>query len=468
MVQITFFGGVNEIGGNKVLIEDEGTKVFIDFGMSFGRKAQFYSEFLSPRVANGLGDFLEMGLVPDIPGIYRDDLLATIGRAPEKPQCDAVLLSHAHLDHSAYISFLHEKIPLYCGETTLLILQALQEAGSRDLETELIDFKRRPIVDKKAPAIKRDIRTFRTGKSFHVRSLEVEPIHVDHSIPGDYGFIIHTSRGAVVYTSDLRMHGTKPEMTEEFVDAAKKAKPIALITEGTRIELLKSDESENKVKRHCSDIVKSTKKLVTADFNIKDVDRFRTFYTIAKESQRKLAVTLTDAFFLKYLSKDPKLGLPRSDDNDIVIIVPKMGTGRYQANDYGTNERQFLSNTNAWTIDKAAANQSMLIAHLSSYSLGELIDIKPQKGSPFIHSLSEPYNEEMLFDQQRLQNWLNRFNMTFVQSHASGHATGEEIRQMVRDINPETLLPIHTEHPEKLQGIVEHTTLVEYGNSVRL
>ena len=111
MVSLTFYGGVREIGGNKVLLEDEGTQIFIDFGMSFGRKELFYAEFLAPRVANGLGDFLEMGLLPDLSGIYRDDLLATVGRKPEKPQCDAVLLSHAHLDHAAYISFLHERTP---------------------------------------------------------------------------------------------------------------------------------------------------------------------------------------------------------------------------------------------------------------------------------------------------------------------------------------------------------------------
>ena len=56
---------------------------------------------------------------------------------------------------------------------------------------------------------------------------------MDHSIPGAYGFIIYTSSGPVVYTGDLRLHGTKPQMTREFVDIAKKEKPIALIAEGT-------------------------------------------------------------------------------------------------------------------------------------------------------------------------------------------------------------------------------------------
>jgi ribonuclease J len=47
---LTFYGGVNEIGGNKILRKDRGTKVFFDFGMSFGMKRQFYSPpFLSPK-----------------------------------------------------------------------------------------------------------------------------------------------------------------------------------------------------------------------------------------------------------------------------------------------------------------------------------------------------------------------------------------------------------------------------------
>ncbi len=459
---------MNEIGGNKILLEDQDTRVFIDFGMSFGRKEQFYGQFVSPRTANGLGDFLEMGLLPDIPGIYREDLLATVGRGAEESCCDAVLLSHAHLDHSSYISFLHEKIPVYCGETSQLILQALHEAGSRNIETELVDFKTRPIIDRKKPAVKREFQTFRTGQKLRIGSLEIEPVHVDHSIPGNYGFIIHASQGAIVYTSDVRMHGTRPEMTTEFIAAAKKAKPIGLVCEGTRIHLARTNESEEKVKNHCATTVKETGKLVAADFNFKDVDRLRTFYNIAKQTQRKLAITLGDAFLLKHLSKDPKLNVPPPSDNDIVIMIPRRGSGKYHDEDYDKDERQFLAYPNALTAQQISENQHNLVTHTSFYSMGEMIDIKPEPGSVFIHSLSEPFNEEGLIDYGRLRNWLRHFQMTFVQSHASGHATGDEIKQMVREINPEVLYPIHTEHPEMMKGIANQTVLVEYGEPISL
>ena len=35
--RVTFYGGIHEIGGNKFLIEDKGTKIFLDFGMQMGK-----------------------------------------------------------------------------------------------------------------------------------------------------------------------------------------------------------------------------------------------------------------------------------------------------------------------------------------------------------------------------------------------------------------------------------------------
>ena len=92
MTSLTFYGGVGEIGGNKILLEDKDTKIFLDFGKGFGRRAKFFEEYLNPRTANGIVDFLTMGLVPDIKGVYRDDLMKMAGEKPQEPDIDAVLL----------------------------------------------------------------------------------------------------------------------------------------------------------------------------------------------------------------------------------------------------------------------------------------------------------------------------------------------------------------------------------------
>jgi mRNA degradation ribonuclease J1/J2 len=44
---LTFYGGVGEIGENKILLEDNDTRIFIDFGKSFSRRAKFFEGYAS-------------------------------------------------------------------------------------------------------------------------------------------------------------------------------------------------------------------------------------------------------------------------------------------------------------------------------------------------------------------------------------------------------------------------------------
>ena len=84
MPNITCYGGVGEIGGNKVLLEDEGTRIFFDFGFPFKKRARYFEEFLSPRPGAGLLDLMEVGLIPPIKGILREDLARLGSHDPQK------------------------------------------------------------------------------------------------------------------------------------------------------------------------------------------------------------------------------------------------------------------------------------------------------------------------------------------------------------------------------------------------
>jgi len=95
LTSLTFYGGVNEIGGNKILLQDKDTKVFLDFGMSFGKRGKYFDEFMSPRTATGLRDFIETGLIPNLDRVYRSDLMEMMGRRETDTDIDAVLLTHA-------------------------------------------------------------------------------------------------------------------------------------------------------------------------------------------------------------------------------------------------------------------------------------------------------------------------------------------------------------------------------------
>ncbi|MBI4331152.1 MAG: hypothetical protein HY673_07725 [Chloroflexi bacterium] len=74
MVNLTFYGGINEIGGNKILLEDGHKRLLLDFGFPYKKHKQFYEEYLKPRGGAGLLDPLRMGLVPPLEGLYRDDI----------------------------------------------------------------------------------------------------------------------------------------------------------------------------------------------------------------------------------------------------------------------------------------------------------------------------------------------------------------------------------------------------------
>jgi ribonuclease J len=169
----------------------------------------------------------EFGILPRLDRVYRFDEKA--------PEVDAVFVSHAHLDHSAYLSFIKPEIPVYCGETTRVILQALSKMRRADLEFNIAGL---------------NFGLFRTSDKIHFGNVEVEPVHVDHSVPRSYGFVVHTSNGAIVYTGDFRHHGAKREMTEDFVEKATEVDPQAVVTEATNMtgaNVSSEAEAENKL-----------------------------------------------------------------------------------------------------------------------------------------------------------------------------------------------------------------------------
>ena len=437
---LTFYGGVNEIGGNKILLKDGDTKVFFDFGMSFTLKRQYYSPpFLSPKSETSL---LELGILPKIDGIYLfDDKAADV---------DAVFISHGHMDHSAYLSFIKREIPVYCGETTKIILQALGEMRKADLEFNVEGTTFKP---------------FRTGDTIRVGSLEIEPVHVDHSVPGAYGFIVHTSNGAVVYTGDFRVHGAKPEMTRDFVEKAKEAEPVVVITEATNMTGA-SVSSEDEVKNKLDSIVRQADGIVLAEFASTDVDRLNSFYNAAKNSARCLVVSLRQAYLMNALRKDKGLAIPSlSDKNLLIFRKSKKKDGRKEVR--RTWEKQLLKEYHERVVDSEGISkqQCKLIFSVSFYELEQLVEVQPKPGSCYISSSSEPFNEEMEIDFERLVNWLRHYGLPQYHVHVSGHITPFALKEVLKEIDAAKIFPVHTENAELfakfVRGLKSETVLAE-------
>jgi len=438
---LTFYGGVNEIGGNKILLTDRGTKVFFDFGMSFGMKRQFYSPpFLSPKSEKSLQ---ELGILPKLDGVYKFD--------SKPPEIDAIFVSHSHLDHSAYLSFINRDIPIYCGQTTQTIMHALGETRRTDIEFCVKDIPFRP---------------FRTGEKLRIGSLEIEPVHVDHSVPGAYGFVIGTSYGTVVYTGDFRTHGSKPKMTRDFVDKAREAEPVAVITEATNMTGA-SISSEKDVENKLNSIVGEAEGIVFAEYAYADVDRLNSFVRIARNNGRCLAVSLRQANLLNALRSDRGLGVP--DLNCDYLLIFRKSKERHEK-----WETQILEQYSTKIIDvfEASKRQCKLVLALSLYDFEELVQINPHAGSCYVLSTSEPFNEEMEVDFRKLTNWLDHYGLPQYHVHVSGHVMPLQLKALLREMEATKIFPIHTENAELVGKFIRDlkgsVVLVEKGKAYRV
>jgi ribonuclease J len=443
VVSLTFYGGVNEIGGNKILLEDRDAYVLLDFGKSFTCGCDYFTGWLHPRRVNGIGDYFHCGLLPKIRGVYAEDLLKFTDLPYTEPSIDAIFLSHAHFDHIAHIQFVDPKIPVYLGEGTKLFMEAQEETSSFSDYGE------------------HSYKTFRTEDKIQISNFIVEPIHVDHSIPGAYGFLIETSEGTVVYTGDLRVHGPRRDMTEEFIDRACESDPVAMICEGTRmVEVEKrKNYSEQQVKQRSDEVVSSTDKMVFFTHYSRDMDRFRSLYSVAKNNDRRIVISTKTAHLLSKLVDDKRLDLPDPvKDESILVYFKRKKSGGFEEKDYYLWERPFMDKM--VTFETINEKQSEYVMDLNFYQFTELIDIKPDPYSHFIHSMSEPFSDEDIEDEI-MHNWLKLFDLQFHQLHASGHMNRNQLGDIISKVNPKKVFPVHTENPNLFKRFGYNVQIVE-------
>lgn len=477
MTKITFYAGIGEIGGNKILVEDKGTRVFVDFGMQMGRHNEYFAEFIKPRGFTGMNDLADLGLLPKIGGIYRRDYARHSGYEADGKKdykrdtsVDGVLLSHAHVDHCAYIHYLRPEIPVYCSKESELIMQCFQDTGGSE---QYIGYKENyKIYEKKngeygrATSAKnrlesrRNIKTIKPGK-FKIDSLEIEAFPIDHSLPGVYGFIIHASDGSVGYTADIRYHGRRKKDTEAFVEKCRDAELDHLLCEGTRIDAFKPSKTEQDMQREIVRRINGAEGLVVCTYPTRDLDRFLSFYNAAKKTGRTLAVDTKQAYLLKLFRDAGIKSYPGPDDPHLAVCVERKSWGLLDRKgfdkkivdaDYSTWERQFLDYDNRVSYQGVGKKQKGHVLYCSDFKLVHLADVRPENGA-YIRSSTEPFDEEMGLDLDRVKRWLTHFKLLsegeeLEHVHVSGHGTADQITRVIKESEPKSVTPIHTEHPE--------------------
>ncbi len=425
--KVCFLGGVGRIGGNKILIEYERTKIFLDFGKDFLIWRTYYEfPFTYPK---SIEELISIGAIPNIRGLYIND---------EKAEIDAVFISHAHLDHIGHISVLHRDIPVYMGEGSKVILEAINDVSrpsSKDVERNFSGIR---------------IETFRTGKEIVIKDIAIKPIHVDHSIPAAYGFIVYTPSATIAYTGDFRYHGQMKNLTEDFMKALESEDVDLLITEGTHANFSESLFEYN-VEKILSTILENFKGLIIAYFGRTDYDRFRTFYSIANALNREFVIDAKRAYIMQKMQK-LVYDFRRVNLDKTLILEPK------NVKRLPPKLREFVQDRER--KDRIISKEEIMkeperyIMTVYYGGAGEFIDLSPPKGSIYVLSSSEPVSEEQEISFEKLLNWLERLGIAVYHIHSSGHAMPLDIKRLVLRANPKIAAPIHTERPLFLKNFI--------------
>ena len=179
-------------------------------------------------------------------------------------------------------------------------------------------------------------------------------------------------------------------------------------------------------------------------------------------------INFKHACFLEQYCQDKKLQIPSITDPNLALLKPKRLTGTYINEDYtDTYIKKRLHYKNIITAADITKNPSRYMIVLNFWYFSDLIDLKPKNGL-YIHSLSEPFNEEMEISYDRMKNWLRHFDIEFFQSHCSGHINGDDLKELIKTVHPKKLYPIHTEHPKLFKKLPSKTIMVKEGKTYKL
>ncbi|MCA8990320.1 MAG: MBL fold metallo-hydrolase, partial [Planctomycetaceae bacterium] len=144
----------------------------------------------------------ELGILPQVSGLFGE------GTPPA-----AILLSHAHLDHTGLLNHSADSIPVYASRgTSKMMLAGSLFAAQVGLPQERF-------------------REVKPEEPIAVGNFTITGYPVDHSIYGGLAFLIEADGKRLLYTGDLRSHGRKPGMERRLIEVCQQQPIDALLME---------------------------------------------------------------------------------------------------------------------------------------------------------------------------------------------------------------------------------------------
>lgn len=436
-LSIDIYGGYREIGGNIIVIRFKDEAITLDLGLNLSLKNRFYTwpafDIEEPH------ELFRLGIARVVPGLYTEWVDPYTPNEPYETDILGVFISHLHIDHTFMIPQINRGIPIFMGEAAKIIYDAKREVSRR----------RRYWVD--------DNIIFKTFRSHHVikiGSFKVTPVHVDHSIPGAYGFKIETPDGVIAYSGDYRLHGALGEheisssLTMDFIYSLSEDEVSLFITEGTKFEdthIMNEKDVEEKI-RYLLDKCDAT---VLALFSETDIDRLRSFINVAKKLGWEIMLPLRHFYIIKKLiENDPHIKV--DFDQSIISVYCRRKT-RYERWEKDVSGKAMDEGYRFITLPtKQKINKTILVGFLGVRR--ELMKMNIPIGSIAILSYSEPVDEESEFQLDKLLSWLKCMNVPSFRVHSSGHIYLRDLREVINQVKPKDIYIIHSEFPDEIKS----------------
>lgn len=397
-VQVIPLGGVGEIGKNMFVIKDGDDIIVLDAGLSFPTE-----EMLGIDI-----------VIPDITYLLEN-----------KSSIKGIVLTHGHEDHIGSLPFILPQlgVPIYGTRLTLGLVEGKLEEHRMLKETER--------------------HVFRPGDTLNIGKFVVETFKTNHSIPDSVGLAITTSAGLIVYTSDFKFDQTpvdgKVTDYQKLTELGKRGVLLA-ISDSTNADYPGYTRSEKEVGKTIAEIFRTAKgRMIVASF-ASHVHRIQQVIDAAHKNRKKVAVVGRSMVNVVKISSE--LGYLKVPDK-IMVEIDDM-------KNYPPNQVVLLT----------TGSQGEPMSALSRISRSDHRKVRIVPGDTVILSaMAIPGNEKLV--SRTIDNLFRRgANVIYAGVsgvHVSGHGSQEELKLMLKFLQPKFLMPVHGEY----RHMVAHAQLAE-------
>ncbi|MEK9168431.1 MAG: ribonuclease J [Patescibacteria group bacterium] len=384
-VRFVALGGLEEIGRNMSVFEYKDEIIIIDAGLQFPEEDTPGIDFIIPNIESLI---------------------------PKKDKIKALIITHGHYDHIGAIPYVLEKLGNPTVYTTALAREIIKKRQDEFPNAPKINFE----LVKNRDKIKIS------------DNIEIEFFGIIHSIPDTVSVLIKTPIGNFVYCTDVKFdYDEKGNVLglDEFEWVSKKD-IHTLFLESTNAESPGLSVSEKTVEKNIEDIFKKTKgRLIIGTF-ASMLTRLAEIIKIAERYDRRV--------FVSGLSMKTNIQIAQ---NLGYLKIKKGALLSLEEIHKYKDEKILVLSTGA---------QGEPNASLMKIVNGEHRQIQIKPGDTVVFSSSViPGNERQI---QVLKDNLARqgakvYHSKIVDLHASGHATGEELKTIIKTVRPKHLVPIH-------------------------